>query len=582
MLKNILVLLLSSLLYSCATYNIQSTDIDPNEGLPEKHGVVAVEVINNTDQLNNLHKGWTQIYAIRLDNMEQRKQEAIAKAKAKAKGKSINEDKVDWSPDLFRLNQRSKGVIDSQVFIGSMPAGKYIISQLYSYYSDGNVTSWVRMPVGVATGEFLVKPKELANLGSLVFQPLQSVKEPSFWSSASSRKAYVTRLNNPRNLGRYVVEQYPKIIQKLKPGAVSTWQDDKFNDLRSVLSDLSRENSYGNKAIAISSNGAGVVASRFGQLRVRNQDQTWSQVNLPTNSQLTSAILLDNQWVIGGEYGEVYVGTGLDNKWESHTPVHSSEAINWLGQGETINFALTNTDRKYYVYQFTDIKSSWIKIGEFVKKPKHGFFVINGDLFPIITSDKKLRIFNDTEIHDYDIASKNWTQSKGTGLVKLAQSRNGVLLGLEVSHWDGIGDQVISYDNGTSWQDISRRLDLFGDNKTDASLPAILSNGHIATLGRVKKSKNTKSFLKIITTDKENVSKSKSWKSHGDAKDTCHTMLPELTLDKTLYFLCDQGDIVSTNDLGESWNTDIKIDIQSMTQEYDRLLEAVKESEDKD
>ncbi|KZN40879.1 hypothetical protein N482_20930 [Pseudoalteromonas luteoviolacea NCIMB 1942] len=50
-----------------------------------------------------------------------------------------------------------------------MPEGEYIISLLYSFYSDGSVSSWINMPVFQSAGVFQVKNAQLTNLGILVF-----------------------------------------------------------------------------------------------------------------------------------------------------------------------------------------------------------------------------------------------------------------------------------------------------------------------------------------------------------------------------------------------------------------------------
>lgn len=555
----------------CATHNIQSTYIDKNKPLSPGHGIVAAQVINNTDRLAPLHKGWTEVLAVRTDNMEALKQKALAEAQAK--GKKVTIDTVDWEPDAFSLRALQEGVIDSQLFVGSMPEGTYMLATLYSFYSDGNMSSWVSMPVYNSAGKFTVKNAEVTDLGSVVFQPLLSIKEKSFWSSQSSTKAYVTRLDDKQQLGKFILSHYPVIARDIEAGVTNGWQGDELDDFRKKLGTLSRTNAYGASAISLNGLARGVLLARFGQIRVLNQDQQWLQIDLPTNSQ-PSAVLETKQGVlIGAERGQLFWNTDWQvTGWQLKYPVAAKEAIVWMGKNQQNYFAVTSSAMNYKVYQFAGLDSDWQKIGEFKKKPKNSWLVQNGGLFPIVKDDGSLRLLNDDKVYDYIADTKQWKMQKGEAMVKVSQLSNGTLVGLEVSQWDGVGDQVLSTDNGNSWSDITRNLGFFGDAKSESSLPVVTQQGHLFTVGRVRKNKQ-KSELRILSAK----SHSGKWQTHGLAKEACLTMLPELSSNERLYFLCDQGQVVSTSDKGESWQTEITIDIAAMEQEYENLLKAIKD-----
>ena len=569
-----IILLLVTAMAGCATNTINSTSLKEVTSLPETHGVVAVQVINNTSRLAPLHKGWTEVIAVRLDNREERKQAAIEKAKVKKP--NINPEDVDWEPDFYSLSLDSQGVVESQLFSGSMPEGKYLIATLYSYYYDGDISSWVSMPVSWPAGTFNVKASQFTNLGSVVFQPLLNVKEKSFWSSTSSQKAYVTRINELEDLQKFVVNLYPQATQSVNFSNPLSWEEDELDELRNDLSALSRENAFGDNAMSLSHIGMGAVAAKFGQLRVLKNNGSWQQINLPTNAQISAVLEIDNKILIGAERGLVYLADSLNGPWKKFTPVSAIEAITWFGEGNGAFFALTSSAKDYFVYTFDSINEPWTKIGTFKKKDPNDWLVQNGGLFPIITRNGAIRILNDNKLFDFNTETNQWTSTKTSPMVKLSQLKNGVLVGLEVSQWDGVGDQVISFDEGNSWNTISRRLDIFGDNKADRSLPALLDNGTVVTIGRMGDKGKRK--LKLITQTKENISDRKSWQAHGEAQKDCHSPLPELTHNNRLYFLCDQGQIVSTDDLGFNWKTEVEIDISGMQEQYDALLEALKSS----
>jgi photosystem II stability/assembly factor-like uncharacterized protein len=578
--KNTLVVLLLSLaLSACATNNIKSTRLDNNKPLPIGHGVVAVQVINNTDRLGTWHKGWSEVIAVRLDNREELKQAAIEKAKTKAKGKKIDPEKVDWDPEAYSLSQVREGVVDSQLFVGSMPEGEYVISTLYSFYSDGNISSWVSMPVFFVAGTYEVKPGQFTNLGSVVFQPLLSIKQESFWRNSSSQKAYVTRMNELENLNSFIQSHYPAIAQGVDFSKTLQWKSDQHGEYRSKLSNLSRSNAYGSIAVPMSSSGKGAIAAKFGQLRVLDNNNNWLQIDLPTNGQISALLETPEHIIIGGERGQVFRNNDLKGDWMLSTPVSAKEAITWFGKTANNNYALTSSAKSYFLYDISNTLDQWTKIGTFEKKNANDFWVQNGGIYPIVTKRDTIRIINDNKIYDYEHSSKTWTQKKAKALVNMSQLKNGTLLALEVSQWDGVGDQVLSFDDGDSWTTIFRSLSLFGDKKTERILPAMLDDGTLVSVGRGKKNS---SGLKIISKEKNSIANKQAWQVHGDAKTDCQVTLPELTNGSTLYFLCDQGEIVSTSDLGETWKTEVPFNIAQMQQDYEAFIEAMKKQQEEE
>lgn len=565
------ITVLVSLLAGCATSTIRSTSISNKEPLSKEHGITAIQVINNTGRLATFHEGWTEVIAIRLDNREELEQAAIAAAKEKAesKNKAFDPEKVEWDLDVYSLRSIPQGTIESQLFAGSMPTGEYVISSLYSFYSDGNISSWITMPVMFSAGTFKVEAGRFTDLGSIAFQPLLSVKDKSFWSNSSSQKAYIARMSDNDNLAHFVNSHFPKASQTIDFSNALGWIEDSLDDFRPQLSELSRNNAYGDHGILLANMGKGALAAKFGQLRVLKSDREWQQIDLPTNGQLSAVLdLPENVW-IGGERGQVFIGKSFEGNWELTSPVAASEAVVWFGSGENNHYSLTSSAKAYTIYSVDVDNRLWKEIGSFTKKNKNDFFVQNGGLFPLITKQGTVRIINDNRMYDYDTKSNQWVESKGAALVSMSQMRDGTLLALEVSQWDGVGDQIVSFDDGNSWTTIKRRLNLWGDSKTDASLPAMLENGTLVSLGRVNKA------LRLISQKKADIGDKNKWQSHGTARVDCQVPVPELTSEQTLYFLCDQGQLVSTSDLGETWTTSIEINIADMQSKYEYFIDAL-------
>ena len=586
MLRKIVILLLTTALIACSSTQIQSTHISTNKQLEPGKGVLAVQVINNSERLALWHKGWTEVIVFRTDNMEQLEQQAIDKAKAKHKGsKPFDPKKVDWEPEFYTLTPHDQGVIDSQIFVGTIPQGEYIISSLYAYYNGGDFSSWLSMPVMFSAGKFKVEEKKLTSLGSVVFQPLLNIKEKSFWSNKSSQKAYVTRVEKQQDLKSFILKHYPNLANQLQLEQILDWNSDELDEFRGKLSDLSRSNAYGNNTIALTKLGKNVITSKFGLLKWQDNQGAWHKTNLDTNSQLTAAIEIDNKVVVGGELGQVFISDNLNASWQRYQPISPKEAISWFGKSnDNYYYAMTQSASEFVVYQIKDIKSIWEKLASFKRKSK-GIWVQNGGLFPFINGENQISIINDNKLYTYSDNTKKWTQTKTTSLVDMTQLASGTLVGVEVSQWDGVGDQVVSLDYGQTWLDVNRYLSLWGDFKLDRSLPIVLKDNTVVSIGRKKSAQNGKSktTLKIISTDAKQVSDKKSWTFHHAPKDNCHTMLPNISQQSTVYMLCDQGQIVATDNFGETWQEVVSIDVSTMQQTYVDMIEQLnKENKEKE
>ncbi len=576
MIKKIMGIGMAMLLTACASTSIKSTRINDTAGLTADHGVVALQVVNNTDRLSKFHRNWTEVIAVRLDNQDELKQLAIdtAKAKASAEGKKFDPAKVDWDPDIYTLSPSAEGVVSSQLFVGSMPAGEYMITSLYAYYSDGNMSSWVQMPVWAAGGIFNVAARQLTSLGTVVFQPLLDVKAESFWSNRSSAKAYVTRMEE-NNLSDYMAAKYPLLTASLDTTALQGWQDDQYQELRQQLAEQSQQNAWDNSSAALQHHGKGALMARFGLLHWQDNSGRWSKVKLPTNAQLSAVLDTAEKIAVGAERGQLFIADSPAGQWAQLQPVPSSEAIVWLQQGGDRFYAMTQSSSAFTLYQFADLTTPWQQIGEF-KRKEFAFLVQYGGVFAFINPQGNLAVLNDGQLHQYDPAAQAWSAQKSQAMVKLTQLKDGSLLGLAVSQWDGVGDQMFSTDGAQTWQSLHRSLGLFGDRAAEISLPAKLDDGTLVTVSRVRQEqKNSK--MHLVTNQSQALNSKSSWQTQGQVREDCTGLLPELTHDQTLYLICNEGDVISTDDFGHSWQTVIDIDVPAMQRSFEQLLEALQQ-----
>ena len=576
MLRTISTIILLMLITACSSTSIKSTSIESNKPLSPNSGIIAVQIVNNTDQLARWHQKWTEVIIFRSDNFDEIKQKAIEKAKAKHKGtKPFDPNKVEWDPEYYTLTPHSQGVLDSQIFLGTVPEGEYMISTLYSYYNGGDFSSWISMPVLGSAGSFKVEQKKLTNLGSVVFQPLLNIKENNFWSNRSSFKAYVTKVNQQQDLKAFILEHYPNLANQLDLTTELNWIADSFETFRTELSELSKHNAYGATGAYLSEHGKNIILSKLGNVRVQDSDGQWKTINLNTNSQLASVIELKGELAIGGELGQVFVGHPSKPNWTVHKPISAKEAIVWFGSNGTTHYAATQSASQFQVYTFTDVTKDWTKFGTF-KRKSSGVWVQNGGLFPFIDDQGNLSVINDNSRYVYDNSTKKWSKLKSPSLVSMAQLQNGALVAVDVSQWDGIGDQIVSRDYGKSWQTVKRPL--YKGSSVEGTMPIIMGD-KVISVGRKKSKRKTELYeLSIVSADAENISKSKTWSFHHPIKETCTTLLPNLSQRETIYMLCDQGEVVASNDLGKNWEIVLPLDLEKMQNTYELLLKKQKES----
>lgn len=560
-------------LTGCAS-GIKDANLTKTSKLGPQDGMVAIQVINNAERLSGYHDNWTSVYAVRVDNMKALKQAAIAQAKEKAsaRGKTINEDDVDWDPEMYSMNPIGAGAIGSQLFVGTMPAGEYIISSLYAYYSDGNMSSWLSMKVGYEGGTFVVKPHEFANLGSVVFQPLKSIRQDGFWASSNSQRAYVTRLPHVSDLRPFVQTIYPQAAAQLAATSTSGWKADELDSFRRDLAGLSRGNVLLTDTAAQQGNAS--LFGKLGQLRQLQQGR-FQAVDLPTNGQIGAVLHSNDFTLVGAEQGEMFFRANTDSQWQTLRPVPANEAVIGLAQSGQDIFALTRVNKAIKVYRTTKPTDVWQAIGSFPTRVSSSL-VAYGDAF-LIAIPGGVRVFNDVFINDFAIGNGQWSTGKSRSLIRMADLGSGVLLGLESSSWDGVGDTLYSADYGKSWSVIDRSSSFWVQNKFEFSLPVrsgdqLVLIDSVAETTTVDGKPQKTSSLRLTSKAIANMTQKGAWQAHGKAIAGCEILLPELSDAKRIYALCEYGKVISTADMGASWQTDINVNIEGMQSKQTEFL----------
>jgi len=569
------------LLGGCAS-GVHSTKIDPNRPLDPVNGVVAIQVVNNAERLSGYNANWTTVNVIRLDTIEARKEEA--RQKLIAKGQSVPaDDKLEWYPDTYPLVADERGLKDSRIFVGTIPEGAYMVASLRSYYYDGNVTSTISMPVWNVAGRFKVDKGRFTDLGTLLFQPLLNIKTDSFWGAQHRQRAYVTRTSNSFELTPVVRQMHPQLDSVINFDRLLTWDPDPIDSFRREVAQISLDNLYGTEFFALEHQAAGVLPTRLGRVRVIDKAGEWSQIQLPTQSQILAAIDTPGQILFGGERGLLFSADSISGEWSISQPVNFSYAITWLGRYDGHFLALAQNGESYELYRFRNADSEW----QLMQKLQVGnaLFGATGGVFPVVYGET-LRLISDGENWDYDKARQSWVKSKGSKLMRIKQLDSRILVGLMASTASLAGSQVVSFDDGTTWSLVSRKL-MSADKGAVLSLPAIRHDGNLLTISRkapktdrVELGNNSllredTNKLQFVTVNSRQTENNKAWVYRGQVDRECASILPEISYERRIYLLCDNGGIVFTDDLGATWNADIVIDISSLQRTFDNLIKKV-------
>lgn len=569
------------LLVSGCAATVHSTKINPTIPFDPNNGVVSVQVVNNSDRLSGYNRNWTSVNIISLDTIEERKEEA--RKKLVSKGEPVpSDDKLVWYPDSYPIHGTNIGVQDSRIFLGMMPAGNYMVSSLYSYYYDGNVTSTVSMPVWETAGSFKVANGGFTDLGTLLFQPLLNIKKQSFWGAQNQTRAYVTRTAGELELASLVEQIHPQLKSSVNFGRSLSWEVDPADSFRREVAKISLNNLFGTEFISMQHHARGVLPTRLGQLRILDRNRQWNTLQLPTQSQILAAVDTPGQIVFGGERGLIFSSDSLDGVWAVTQPISPTQAIVWLGRYDGDYLALTNQGREYKLYRFKEIGSGW----ELMKELRVGgsIFTSAGGVFPIV-SGNRLRLLADNQLWDYDRQTKTWKKGSGQRLLRMRQLDENILVGLQTSSWDGIGNQTISFDGGSTWVVISRALENI-DKQADLSLPAVISGGKMITVSRIPMVKlgprepDDKNpgfnILQMVVINGSDPGLRETWSYHGEVNGECGSIIPEISDSRRIYMLCDKGGLVYTEDLGETWVVDVEIDIAGLQAGFDQLVKKLR------
>lgn len=568
-----IILALSFYLWGCAPGNVRSTVILEDEPLAAGQGVVAIQVANNGPRLGEYNQHWTSVTLMRIDNFEE------LKADARARGARTSEGDVRWEPDFYALRAYNGGFLENRLFVGAVPEGTYMVLNLFSYFNNGEVESRMSMPVRRMGGTFTVEDARYTDLGTLVFQPLGDISRPNFWTSRQQRDAFVTRVESVFSHRDFVEQAYPQLAQGVDFSSPLGWQSDALDDFRQQLSQVVAENAYGNNMLALNAAGKVAFPVRLGQVHVFGADGEPYTEQLPTQTHILAAMELDNKRVYAGEEGRVYIREHGSSDWRTYQPIGQNQVIEWMGKLAQGYAAKVSDGRARNIYRFDSFSEGWELVDS--TELTVGFFDMRnpGTYNPLVTSDGKLRIIGEGETREYDPVTRQWSVESGPRLKDVQILPNGVVVAMSDTRMT-IPRQVLSRDDGLTWENLGQQRRLAQDIYQYSGLPVPLADGSTMVIARQDVGSQGIARFQPARVPPDSWRDQSAWTFSGQLPEGCNELVVQLTSADDFYLHCQHGDIKRSRDQGRTWEPLININMQAMRARFDALIEALSEDED--
>lgn len=518
--KGFALLVCIAWLTGCAT---TSTSLDQPELLPSSFGIVAVQVVTNKGRLSPMLDNWTAVHVINVDDPEQR----------------------------FELKASTRGLLRSRVFVGALPPGRYSLHFLQSFVTIGNSMTWMNAPVPSHLGVFEVEHGILTTLGTVVYQPLGVVQG----EERQSELYAVVKVDDPQPLDAFVAEIYPEPYAAMDPSIVLGWETGP-ELMRSESATRVREAAYGVNAARV---GDGRIAfgATLGQIYWREDDGSWSRFDTGYVNELATVEATTDGFVAAGERGLVLVAPALMGPWTRVPGPSDAHAIFWVHQHVDGQFyALARSEKRVDFFQVSPDFDEWKRLHSYAYSPGP-YFTGRGQVHAFAQDDGRIVLLGGGERRVFDPRSGQFSVREDDHHFDFAVQPNGTLVSLPGSLWSGVALPQMSTDGGRTWHRTGTARGREYRRMGGSSMPYVLDDGRVlmvmhraVAIDRLKRRPSEELYTRIG----DRQGNIESWGAELEAG--CDALLPAISSDEMLFLRCDDGRILSSSDLGQSWQVD--------------------------
>ncbi|MGY6518591.1 MAG: hypothetical protein ACXIUZ_07735 [Lysobacteraceae bacterium] len=499
------------------------TRLDDPSRLPDRYGIVAVQVVSNTEQLAPNVPNWTAVFAVDLDDIEKR----------------------------YRLDARGTGLLNSRVFIGALPPGRYALYNLHAFHQVGDVQRWMNAPVPRSLGSFDVVEDGLTSLGAIIFQPLYDASRQPRREGAPY---LVFRVEDREDLSEFVADAHPGFFARLRQDRLLGWESGVNEPEAVAMLERLRRFAVGRHPHR-APDGTAVFGSVLGQLLWRTAEGSWERTDTGYVNEIAAVARDGDDWLLAGERGLVLRAASLDGPWQRLPGPGTQVAVYWLhvdALGRT--HALGRSDSTVTFYRVEDGFTRWTPLERFQQRSNF-FFEGSGEVHAAVDGQGRIALFGDRRRVLYDPDTGQLHSSGGRDYVRLSQQPDGTLVGVAGHWWSGFGRPEVSADLGASWSRIGQQVGVEASVEMQPLLPVLLPDGRELVLAHMTERHPTSGRIRRAEGIHTRLGRDGTVESWGArVEEGCERLHPNLSdPPRLLIAQCNDGRILSSPDLGESW-----------------------------
>lgn len=497
---------------------IQTAGLKPGQAMPSGHGLVAVQVVSNTDSLSAHLRNWSEIVL-------------------------VDRERNDSSgrPLVISIPAVIDGMSSSRVFVGSLPPGSYRLAALRAHRATSGMGAYSAIAhLGDALGTFRVESNSFTSLGTVYFQPLYADPLSSkFVGSGESMRFVVSRIDDREALHEFAASRHPHAMAALEGQAALGWDDDTVAEKRQQLQQAIRAFALLGRPQHRGGDGALVFGGRLGTLHRRNPSGEWVRSHVQGNREILAYRETNQGIFAGGERGLICRAVQFSGPWLCSKLSDPNQSIVWIGSSPHGALYLITQERgrvRLYVGASED-QSGWELLREFGKRAP----VTSADLtnaiarpVPAMFRDGRLNLADIDWSYALDTNLGSVVPSSWPALVSLARQPNGITLASPASSWTGTKPPIISRDLGETWV-TSQRIGAFH------TFPYALGSGDVVAID------SDSTYVFVGWRKKENVAVLRAAPSSAESRTVghvpygCSEILHEVSHDHELIVRCFDG-----------------------------------------
>lgn len=524
----LLVWVLVVSLTGCAP--IQTAGLKPGQAMPSGHGLVAVQVVSNTDSLSTHLRNWSEIVVVDRERND-------------ATGR----------PLAMSIPAVIDGMSSSRVFVGTLPPGSYRLAALRAHRATSGMGAYSAIaPLGEALGSFRVDSNSFTSLGTVYFQPLYADPLSSkIVGSGESMRFVVSRIDDQEALHEFAASRHPHAIAALEGRAALGWDDDPMAEKRQQLQQAIRAFALLGRPQHRGGDDSLVLGGRLGTLHRRNSTGEWIRSHVQGNREILAYRETNQGIFAGGERGLICRAVQFSGPWSCSNLSDRNQSIVWIGSspGGTLYLVTRERGRVRLYVDADEDQSGWELLREFGRLVP----VTSADLtnaiarpVPAMFRDGRLSLADIDWSYDLDTRLGSAVPSFWPALVSLAHQPNGIALASPSSSWTGTKPPILSRDFGETWISL-QRIGVFH------TFPYALGSGDVVAID------SDSTYVFVGWRKKENVAvlraapNSAENRIVGHVPYGCSEILHEVSHDHELIVRCFDGTLMLSRDAGASW-----------------------------